>query len=150
MLKILEEYGGKVGNLIASRQLRIFAILALFSLPKHESFQSYGYVGRFVISWMYYVCYAVVALAVFEKVMESKDDDSLVELFKPKEAEAYMQITNIVHKESKNRDLKAHLMATWGVDDTVAVEIEKLVEHVMTDFIHVWFDLSKFDSSLRL
>ena len=93
---------------------------------------------------LYYVCYAIVAVAVFEKVLEPKHDESMSELFKPKEAEEYVQLTNIVHKESKNRDLKAHLMATWGVDETVAVEIEKLVEHVMTDFIHVWFDLSKF------
>lgn len=150
VVQILLNHLGVLGVVLTSRVARVCSIFLLFLFPKYPDLQTYGFYPVFVILF----------LGIIEVVLESKDDEQLNQYLHKDDMSLNNtnQLLNALNssisdsstatsshvKDLKKKDLIAHITTTWELDESVAVEIEILVDLVLRDFIVFWFTTSKF------
>ena len=130
-----------------SKGLKVVSVVGLYSIPKFLASNSTGVFLWFILTVIYYFLFCIVAYTVFEKIMEPANpngdiENSISNASKTKDLEAVI-IGNIGSKDVKKRDVISQIVTLWGLDTTVASEIEKIVNLVVADFITPWFTLSK-------
>ena len=129
-----------------SKGLKIVSVIGLYSIPKFlASHQSEGILLRGILTVIYYFLFCIVAYTVFDKVMEPANYNDSVEN-EIRNASKIKDLETVINgnsKDLKKRDVISQIVTLWGLDTTVASEIEKIVNLVVADFITPWFTLSK-------
>ena len=162
---------GVIGSIITSRVARISSICLLFIFPTYPNLIIYGSTIGMIHYILYYMMYLILLLCITEVVLESKDEDGLnqylhrddVSLNNTNQLLNSLNNTNnttnntnntsnnssnsnSMHiKDMKKRDLILHITTTWDLDESVAKEIQILVDLVLRDFIVFWFTTCKLN-----